>query len=213
MSKTKWLLNVAFILLAVPGFSQKLENTVKINVSSLALKNFSLQYERGITKHISAALGVRIQPKGSLPFQTAAKNTFPDADFNFSDISLGNTAITPEVRFYLGIGRNRGFYIAPYARYAKFNVSLPVNFQGRSGTEEAIFDGHVSSFSGGVMFGMQYTLGKLVVLDIWLIGAHYGGSNGNALLPHPNHLPTRNSKAYSRCLMVWILNHLIFQAR
>jgi len=199
MKKT-WLLNAAFILFAAPAFSQKLENTVKVNLSSLVLKNFSLQYERGITKHISAALGIRIQPKGSLPFQTTAKNTFPDAEFNFADISMGNTAITPEVRFYLGAGRNRGFYIAPYARYAKFNMSLPINFQGQNGNEEAIFDGHVTSFSGGVMFGMQYTIGKMVVLDIWAIGAHYGGSNGNATFTPSQPLTNQEQQSLQQVL-------------
>ena len=181
MNKAKYALIAAYVMFSVSAFSQKLENTLKVNVSSLALKNFSFQYERGLTKHVSFALGVRVEPKGNIPLQSLAENVFDKGDFNLDALQMGNTAITPEIRFYLGTGRNRGFYIAPYARYAKFNLTLPVTFTTNSGQDQALFDGHVTSFSGGVLFGMQYTFGKVIVLDIWMLGGHYGSSNGNAI--------------------------------
>jgi hypothetical protein len=177
-----------FTVLSVSSFSQNLNNAIKINLSSLALKNFSFQYERGLTSHISVALGFRVEPDGTIPLHSFAEKVFDKSDFNLDDFKMGNTAITPEVRFYLGHGKQRGFYIAPYARYASFNLSLPINYSSGNGNQEALFDGHINSFSGGMMFGMQYTFGKMVVLDIWLVGAHYGSSNGNATFVAPGGL-------------------------
>ncbi|TAE65957.1 MAG: DUF3575 domain-containing protein, partial [Bacteroidetes bacterium] len=37
---------------------------------------------------------------------------------------------------------------------------------------------NITAFSGGLMLGMQYTFGR-VVLDVWLVGAHIGAGNGN----------------------------------
>jgi hypothetical protein len=39
------------------------KNTVKINLSSLALNNYSLYYERMLTRKISATIGLRYMPK------------------------------------------------------------------------------------------------------------------------------------------------------
>ena len=195
MNNLKTILFAVSVIFSFPAFAQKLNNTIKVNASSLALKNFSFQYERGITRHISFALGVRVEPKGDIPFKSTIENAVKNGDFDFDKLQIGNTAITPELRFYLGHGRNRGFYIAPYARYASFKLTLPVNYQSGSGTSEALFDGKVTSFSGGVLFGMQYTFGKVVVLDIWLIGAHYGSSNGTATFISPQQLSQQEQES------------------
>src|ERR1043165_7273173 len=43
-------------------------NSVKLNLSSLVLKNGSLQYERLVSPKMSFALGVSYMPKTALPF-------------------------------------------------------------------------------------------------------------------------------------------------
>ena len=160
-------------------------NIVKVNLMAIALKNYSFQYERVLTKKISIALGVRTMPTGSLPFQ----NTFadqlaeddPDLAANIKDLKVGNFAITPEVRFYLNKkGYGRGFYIAPYYRFAKFNSEeLPITYDGDGNTTKNIkLKGDMTTHSGGLMIGAQWHLGKVVTLDWWIVGAHYGTSNG-----------------------------------
>ena len=62
------------------------KNIVKVNLMALGLKNYSFQYERVLTKHISVALGVRTMPTGSLPL----KSTIIDlVDSNHWRISKG----------------------------------------------------------------------------------------------------------------------------
>lgn len=167
------------LLLPIAAFAQN--SSLKINASSLALKNFSFQYEHSIGKKTSLALGFRFMPKSGLPFQSSAEDIFnlDEEDVNIGRFKTGNIAITPEFRYYFGKDGHSGFYLAPYARYANFDIKLPVKYQSNSTQREADFTGNIHSYSGGLMIGTQYNLGKSIVLDIWIIGGHYGGSSGN----------------------------------
>lgn len=159
-------------------------NILKVNLFALPLKNFSFQYERVVTKHISLALGIRTMPSSTLPFQSTFVNIADVTDQqtidNLAKFKTGNLAITPEVRFYLSKkGYGRGFYIAPYYRYAKFSSEeLPVEYNGSSNTNTIRLKGDVTTNSGGLMFGVNWKVGKAVSIDWWILGAHYGTSKG-----------------------------------
>ncbi|NCT93738.1 MAG: DUF3575 domain-containing protein [Chitinophagaceae bacterium] len=168
----------------VPVLSGK--NIVKLNLSSLVAKNFHITYERKIAGRISASLGFRTMAKGSLPFKSTFESLLDGTDFNFNKFELGNTAFTPEVRLYLGKGNLRGFYVAPYMRFASFDVTAPIKYTYNNGsgnvTEEAPVSGKIKSTSAGIMFGTQYRIFKVLTLDIWIIGGHYGSSKGDLSL-------------------------------
>src|SRR5512133_2425114 len=104
----------------VPSVPEKKQtpqmNFVKVNLTSIALKNYAFQYERVLTKRISVGLSYRTMPSTTLPFKDLIINSMKDADQQTIDaigsLQVSNTAITPEVRFYLGKkGYGRGFYI------------------------------------------------------------------------------------------------------
>jgi len=181
----KWLI----LLICIPFISEAQvpvlsgKNIVKLNVSSLVAKNFHLTYERKLTGRISASLGFRTMPKGSLPFKSTFESLVDGTDFNFNKFEMGNTAFTPEIRFYLGKGNLRGFYVAPYLRFASFDITAPIKYTYNSGsgnvTDEAPVAGKITSTSGGVMFGTQHRIFKVLTLDIWIIGGHYGSSKGD----------------------------------
>lgn len=165
----------------VPVLSGK--NIFKLNVSSLAAKNFHLTYERKLTGRISASLGFRTMAKSTLPFKSAFESIVDESDFNLNEFKMGNTAFTPEIRFYLGKGNLRGFYVAPYLRFATFDITAPIKYTYNNGsgntTTEAPLSGKITSTSGGIMFGTQHRIFKVLVLDIWIIGGHYGKSKGD----------------------------------
>ena len=161
-------------------------NIVKVNLMAIALKNYSFQYERVINKRISVALGLRTMPSTGLPFTTAFNNIVgsgdPQVSQTINDLKIGNFAITPEVRFYLNKkGFGRGFYIAPYYRFAKFTSSeVPIEYETSPITTNTIkLKGDIATHTGGLMFGAQWALGKYISLDWWILGAHYGKSNGS----------------------------------
>ncbi len=160
------------------------KNIVKVNLMALPLKNFSFQYERVLSKHISLALGVRTMPSSGLPFQSTfvsiADVTDQQTIDNLAAFKTSNFALTPELRFYLSKkGYGRGFYIAPYYRYAKFgSEELPVEYTSGSTSATIRLKGDIATHNAGLMFGAQWKLGKAVSLDWWILGAHYGQSSG-----------------------------------
>ena len=161
------------------------KDIIKINVLALPLKNISVQYERILSRKISAALGIRSMPQTSLPFKNILINEVGNNDPDTKDVinnsRISNLAITPELRFYLGKGYGRGFYIAPYYRYVRFSTnSITINYSEPNGPKQSLsLSGDMSANTGGVMFGAQWLLGKHVTLDWWILGAQYGTGTGN----------------------------------
>ncbi|TAE16112.1 MAG: DUF3575 domain-containing protein [Bacteroidetes bacterium] len=164
------------------------KNIIKMNLSSLSVNNYSFQYERALSKRFSVALGFRQMPKGNLPLQDAVEDIIDDPSLKVNEFKMGNYAITPEVRWYVSKrGWMRGFYVAAYGRYSNFSLDVPVSYNSTvlvppagpiTVSKTAVFGGNITAFSGGLMLGMQYTFGR-VVLDVWLVGAHIGAGNGN----------------------------------
>ena len=175
------------LLLMIPFFSNAQlgilfggKNVIKTNISSLAINNYNITYERSFLKKMSLSVGVRYMPKSQLPLKSTIEKIINDPNVKINDFQVGNFAITPEVRFYLSAGKLKGFYIAPYARYATFDVSIPVTYDNPNYTTKptVLFNGTIKSFSGGILLGTQFSLAKKLVLDFYIIGGHYGSSSG-----------------------------------
>jgi hypothetical protein len=163
------------------------QNIVKLNLTSLILKNISVQYERSITRKSAFALGVRYAPASALPFKSLIKenvledDTDPSVSNTIDRIRLSNIAITPEYRFYLGKGYGKGFYIAPFYRFAIFDIKDVNIVYDETVTPNQSIDlsGKFTSHTGGLLLGAQFNLGKSVTLDLWILGPAYGVGKGN----------------------------------
>ncbi len=163
------------------------KNILKTNLSGDAIGNYNITYERSILKKMSFSLGVRYMPKSTMPqfIKDKVEELVDDKNIKISDFQMGNFAITPEFRLYLSAGKMKGFYIAPYVRYASFDLQVPVAYTYTDpnplvGTvnASALFNGTFKSFSGGLLLGSQFQIAKKLVLDVWIIGGHYGTSSG-----------------------------------
>jgi hypothetical protein len=162
---------------------------IKVNLLSLPLNNYSLQFERAIGKKTAFGLGVRYMPEGGIPLASSVESLIddPEAWNDIKDFKTGNLAITPEVRFYMGKGLFRGFYIAPFARYSKYTAELPVTFEvsdenGQNTQEMTIpLNGDLTAITGGLLFGAQWKLSRLVYLDWSILGPQYGSSSGKII--------------------------------
>jgi len=164
------------------------KNIVKWNIPALLLKNYSFQYERLIKPKISVAVGIRFSPKSKLPLSSVIEDQIEDDDQlrdNIEKFKTSNFAITPEVRFYLGQGFFKGFYVAPFVRYARYTAEVPFDFEVEDPvtqdirTETMPLEGNITAFTGGVLFGSQWVIGKRVAIDWWILGPNYGSSNGD----------------------------------
>ena len=159
---------------------------VKLNLLALPLNNFSFQFERAIGDKTSVGLGLRFMPKSGIPLSGTIESLVddPEAWNDLQHFKTGNIAFTPEVRFYLGQGVFRGFYVAPFARYSRYSAELPVSFDvddvnGNTVTQTLPLSGNMTTLTGGVLLGAQWKLSNLIYLDWSILGPQYGGSSGN----------------------------------
>lgn len=157
------------------------KNLIKTNLPALGLKNFNLQYERVLNKRFSAALGLGYIPQGALPLKNIVETSIPSEGNDYlNQLQVGYFSLTPEVRLYLGKGHGRGFYFAPYFRYNRFNIgNLKTSYETDLGeTRDLNLAGDIKGNSFGMMMGVNFTIFKIAVLDLWIIGGHYGTSSG-----------------------------------
>jgi hypothetical protein len=163
---------------SVPKGNKPAKNFVKINLMGLPLRNYSFQYERALSKRFSIALGYRFMPSGSLPLLSVIESAAGSDDKSTRDalrsLKISNTAITPEIRLYVGRkGYGRGFYLAPYYRYAAFEMNgLKVELE--DGKDNIVFSGKLTTQNLGLMLGAQWMLSKRISLDWWIVGAQIG---------------------------------------
>ena len=211
----KKLLFILALLVTLQVHAQKLiggKNIIKGNLTSLALKNYQVSYERSLNHFMSVSASYRYMPKGSLPLQSVAEKYIDNSAINFDLFQMGNNALTFESRFYLGLQKMSGFYIAPYARFANFDLSVPVDYTytpdptvgaviGNAPiTKTAGLNGTIKSNSYGAYIGLQKQLLTKLVIDIWFIGGHFGSSNGNLNFASPEKLPSQAVDALQKSL-------------
>jgi hypothetical protein len=211
----KKVLFVLALFFTLQVHAQKLiggNNIIKGNLTSFALKNYHISYERSLNRFMSVSASYRYMPKGSLPLQSIAKKYIDNPAINFDLFQMGNNALTFESRFYLGLQKMSGFYIAPYARFANFDLAVPVAYTYNPDaavgsiigsdpiTKIADINGTIKSTSYGAYIGVQKQLLTKLVLDIWLIGGHYGSSNGVLNFVAPEKLPSQAVTALQQAL-------------
>jgi hypothetical protein len=187
---------------------------LKTNLSADVLQNYNLTYERSINHFISLSVSYASMPKRDLPFKSLAKQFINNPNIDFDNFKIANNALTIEGRFYLGLQKMSGFYIAPYARFGNMDVDVPVNYQYTTQASivngvtipsttvktKANLNGSIRSQSVGAYFGMQFQLLTKVVLDIWAIGGHYGSSNGSLIANLPTGTPSEAAPALVKTL-------------
>ena len=208
----KKLLFILALICSLQVHAQKLiggNNIIKGNLTSFALKNYQLTYERSLNRFMSLSASYRYMPKGGLPLQSTVKKYIDNSDINYDLFQMGNNALTFEGRFYLGLQKMSGFYIAPYARFANFDLGVPVAYTYTPEgsfiaptpiTKTADLNGVIKSSSYGAYIGLQKQLLTKLVLDIWFIGGHYGSSNGTLNFVSPEKLPTQAVAALQKTL-------------
>lgn len=158
---------------------------LKTSLTGIALKNYSFQIERVVSRKISFAVSLRTMPLSSIPFQKLVLKKIDENDLQtretIESLRLSNIAITPEMKLYLSKrGYGRGFYISFFYRYARFKASpLLFEVENSPGVSRKIeFSGTFTANTGGLLFGAQWPIGKSLCLDLWLLGPHYGAGSG-----------------------------------
>lgn len=160
---------------------------VKLNLTALPLRTFSFQYEYALGRRFTAGGGLRIMPKGGVPLLGQFEKLIDDEETfgHLKGVSLSNIALTAEGRYYLGKhGALRGFYVAPYVRFASYKASME-QFEFTVEAEDMVeetrnvpLDGSLRTITGGLLFGAQWKVGDRLYLDWWILGPSIGAANG-----------------------------------
>lgn len=192
-----------FALVSLEANAQKLiggDHILKTNLSADALQNYNISFEKSLNHFMSISLSYSSMPKRSIPFQSLAKNFINNPNINFDNFKIANNALTLESRFYVGIQKMAGFYIAPYARFGNLEIDVPINYTytNQVGNQSititpppANLKGSIRSSSLGAYVGMQFQLLTKIVIDFWVIGGHYGSSNGKLQFDAPTGTPSQ----------------------
>jgi hypothetical protein len=166
------------VIVTKPKVKKPARNFIKVNLMNLALRNYSFQYERALSKRFSVALGYRLMPTGGIPLwstiETMVDITDKDVKDALTKVQVTNTAITPELRLYVGRkGYGRGFYLAPFYRYSVYETaSLPIKVDNN--TRSVNLSGKLTTHTFGLQLGAQWMLSKRISLDWWIIGPQFG---------------------------------------
>ena len=191
------------LIIAFNASSQKLiggNNILKTNLSADAINNYNLTFEKSINRFISLSVNYKTMPLSTLPLKSIVKQFIDNPNINFDNFKFGNTTITFEGRFYLGLSKMSGFYIAPYIRYGNYDLSVPINYTYTPENPapnislppvpvNANLDGTIRTQSYGAHVGAQFQLLTKLVLDISFIGGHYGTSTGKLNFMAPIDFP------------------------
>jgi hypothetical protein len=163
-------------------------NFIKLSLTTLPFKDFSLQYERVLSRRISAAASFSIMPERNIPFvdQVIKMAEFddPEAEDIIRDLLISSYTVTPEVRFYLGKkGYSTGFYLSLFYRYGHYEASNAAIPYTNDEDEDITINtgGSITSHTGGFLMGYQWALGKHMCLDWQMFGPHFGVSSGDFL--------------------------------
>jgi hypothetical protein len=166
--------------------AKRAKNFIKFNITSALIKNYSLQYERVISRSVSVAVTFRMMAVSGIPYSDNIIKRFDITDAKtqvvIENTNVGNYAITPEIRFYTGKKRyGNGFYLGLFYRYGHYTINNALIPYDTDGGDEVTLDtsGDVSSHTGGFMLGAQWALGKHICLDWWMLGPHFGVSSGD----------------------------------
>ncbi len=162
------------------------KNIIKTNLSSIALANYSLTYERMLTRKISASVGYRFMPSTHITQSPLGEKVMDivaeegdDLSSQLDKLQMSGSAVTLEFRVYTGKRPGaKGFYAGLYGRYASFKYDYPYDFEKPSGTTLVPLKGNSRGIGGGVILGGQFMIAKRLVVDLFILGGHYGSLTG-----------------------------------
>jgi hypothetical protein len=159
-------ISILTLVLAVALSLQAQYGTVKMNLPSLAFRNFSFLGEFGMNEKMSLNLGASFM----LPY----KNVKLDAGFAGVRSANSGFSLTPELRFYFaGVeDEGHGFYLGPYLRYSRYAASFNGMYYDSTLMAETEVEVSTSlqEIGIGVQLGYQLLLNERFVIDFFLIG-------------------------------------------
>lgn len=151
---------------------------IKLNLSQLLFRNFSLQYEYAFHKNMSGSLGLNFLTERRIPrFFVKEKGD----GTGFRNARWRGFGLTPEFRFYPGRKIQHpspdGFYLGLFTRYASYRISGDFIGTFSNGREYSYnLTGRYAGVTAGGIVGAQWRVSRRFYLDWWILGAGAGAA-------------------------------------
>lgn len=148
------LLFVSAIFISSVSYGQ-VSNVVKTSLSAPLFRVYTLAYEKAFNEDMSVQLGLGYF-----------------AGWKIGDGKIDGFTVTPEFRYYLNEekGAPKGGFIAPYVRYASYNLVV-----GES-TDPDYGKASLNVIGGGILVGTQKIFKDVISLEAF-IGPAYANAN------------------------------------
>jgi len=167
---------------------QDSDNLFKLKTDLLNFPSISFQYERAISKRFVVGLEFNYIGKQQFTFLKIFSNNIEDDDFTkrqLQNIKYSGYSFSPEVRIYFGKKKFQGFYIAPFVRFASYDVRFPLELDDDIKEliyNEVTFDGKLNTATVGLSFGAQWRIYQNFYLDWLIVGPHLGTAKNQLFL-------------------------------
>lgn len=197
---TRLLILVSIISITTPLLAQN--NAAGLGLFGLINRNINFTYEKKVFHEASIKLGFGVLIPGKLPHLNSVINVLSDDETEgyfkkaLEEIRFSAYSFTPEIRLYPKKNTPNGFYIGPYARYARYIFKSSFNSDvdytdefGNSQTEsEVVFDlkGRIQKIGVGISIGYQTIISEKFFVDFNLVGPGlmYVNAKSNVISPN-----------------------------
>jgi len=161
---------------------------VKFLPVNIFAESYSFEVERMINGKNAITLGIGIPTNRSIMGKYGL-----DASSDMKEVKLGTMHIRAAYRHYTGKSMlPKGFYIEPYLKYQKINVTANAQF---TDPQNQVYTADISTpklntLNIGFQMGVQYLIAKRVTLDFYFLGLEGGMLSGslNARVNPANHI-------------------------
>ncbi|MDN3723548.1 DUF3575 domain-containing protein [Aequorivita sp. SDUM287046] len=179
----KLFLSVIFLLTLYslnaqnPEEDLKAKNEIDLVISDLLDGAFQLKYERMLSKHFTANLGIGFKGENGI-INLAGLDT---DKIKTNGITYSGYKLVPEVRYYLnnsGQASMRGFYFGAYLKYSDYKSDLNGRYFTNSFEEyEIAFQADIKVTSIGLLVGYKLPVSKRWTVDFLIAGPGTGFYN------------------------------------
>jgi hypothetical protein len=191
-TRMKKIFLLAFIAISA-GLSTKAQDSlsnsgydasysIKVNPASFFLGKLGLQGEYNFKnkKSVTIGIGIPMEKTGSF-----------ELDDTTREISTKTTSLMAGYRMYFGKKRLSGFYFEPYLKYLKNQTNTTINIDVNGSNEQFTLASDYSGIGLGAQLGVQFSIAKVVVFDLFLLGPEINSAKHELLAVNinPNVIP------------------------
>ena len=134
---------------------------VKVNPASFFLGKLSLlgEYNFKNKKSLTIGIGIPMEKTGSF-----------ELDDTTREITTKTTSFMAGYRMYFGKKKMSGFYFEPYIKYLKNETNTSIDIEVSGSDHTFTLNSDYSGFGVGGQLGVQFSLAKVIVFDLFLLG-------------------------------------------